>query len=82
MRVRSRQLGFWLLLWAALPVSLAEETVPFGLFDFLGAAVEDEDGEWIDPMMMDDIDLTGDAETLPPVPVSAEGAGEGDDDDE
>ena len=56
------------------PAALAEpglvvdvEIEPYGFFDYLGEMVEDEDGEWLDPLAM---------ETL-----ADESAGRSDDDD-
>ena len=32
---------------------VAEGVEEFGFFDFLGEMVEDEDGEWVDPLAME-----------------------------
>lgn len=53
------------------------EIEPYGFFDYLGEMVEDEDGEWVDPLAMEALedDAPGDDDGRP------EAAPEDDDDE-
>ena len=51
------------------PAAMAEpglvidmEIEPYGFFDYLGEMVEDEDGEWLDPLAMETLGDDGQGE--------------------
>ncbi|MEM9172858.1 MAG: hypothetical protein AAGA84_09155 [Pseudomonadota bacterium] len=63
----------------AMPSSFADETLPYGLFDFLGDMVE-ADGDWVDPMTMDEVDSQPLEVDVSVDPVTDEAAQTGEDD--
>ena len=47
--------------WYAAAASTDAEPAPYGFFDYLGEMVEDDEGEWLDPLAMDT--MTDDGES-------------------
>ncbi len=54
-----------------LVIDMDEVIEPYGFFDYLGEMVEDDDGEWLDPLAMEALEEDGQGDDDDGLPAEA-----------